>query len=78
MARFVMIGYGDRKGYERTDPAVREAAHDHDEQLRSQGVTMGVAHQAAVFEERSGQLVLPFARLEFADEQGGGGVPEFQ
>ena len=43
MTRFVTIGYGDREGYERTDPAIREAAHAHDEQLRSRGVDMGVA-----------------------------------
>lgn len=43
MAMFVTIGYGDREGYERTDPAVRDAAHDHDLRLRSAGVVMGVA-----------------------------------
>lgn len=26
MARFVTIGYGDRAGYDRTDPAIRDAA----------------------------------------------------
>jgi hypothetical protein len=43
MARFVTIGYGDREGYDRTDPAVRDAAHAHDEQLRLTGAEMGVA-----------------------------------
>ena len=43
MARFVTIGYGDREGYEGTDPAVREAAHARDAQLRSQGAQMGIA-----------------------------------
>jgi len=43
MAKFVTIGYGDREGYDRTDPAVRDAAHEHDEQLRLGGAQMGVA-----------------------------------
>ena len=43
MAKFVTIGYGDREGYERTDPAVRDAAHAHDERLRGTGTEMGMA-----------------------------------
>ena len=43
MATFITIGYGDRAGYERTDPSVRETAHAHDAQLRADGVLMGVA-----------------------------------
>lgn len=43
MARFLTIGYGDQAGYERTDPAVRDAAHAHDALLRSQGVDAGIA-----------------------------------
>lgn len=43
MPKFVTIGYGDREGYDRTDAAVRDAAHAHDDQLRAQGVEMGVA-----------------------------------
>ena len=43
MARFLTIGYGDREGYERTAPALRDAAHAHDERLRGRGVTMGIA-----------------------------------
>jgi hypothetical protein len=43
MATFITIGYGDQDGYERTDPAVRDAAHAHDARLRSDGVVMGVA-----------------------------------
>ncbi|ANZ41839.1 transcription initiation protein [Lentzea guizhouensis] len=43
MPRFITIGYGDRAGYDRTDPAVRDAAHAHDASLRDQGVEMGVA-----------------------------------
>ncbi|MFC9970337.1 YciI family protein [Spirillospora sp. NPDC127200] len=43
MAKFVTIGYGDQKGYDHTDPAVRDAAHAHDARLREAGVVMGVA-----------------------------------
>jgi len=42
---FVTIGYGDRAGYDRTDPAIRDAAHQHDESLRAQGALMGIAGQ---------------------------------
>jgi hypothetical protein len=45
MPKFVTIGYGDQKGYDRTDPAVRDAAHAHDARLRQDGVEMGVAGQ---------------------------------
>ncbi|WP_245848513.1 YciI family protein [Lentzea kentuckyensis] len=41
--RFVTIGYGERAGYDRTDQAVRDAAHAHDERLRAAGVQMGIA-----------------------------------
>lgn len=43
MAKFLTIGYGDRAGYDRTDPHVRDAAHAHDAHLRDDGVIMGVA-----------------------------------
>ena len=43
MARFVTIGYGDRAGYDRTDPAIRDAAHQHDDRLRTEGALMGIA-----------------------------------
>ncbi len=36
MAIFITIGYGDREGYGRTDPDVRDAAHAHDAQLRGE------------------------------------------
>ncbi|HWG60651.1 MAG TPA: hypothetical protein VG253_02965 [Streptosporangiaceae bacterium] len=66
MAKFVTIGYGDRAGYDRTDPAIRDAAHQHDERLRSRGADMGIAgapvqvrnHDAAGVETASG----PFMR----------------
>jgi hypothetical protein len=43
--RFVTIGYGDRAGYDRTDPAIRNAAHQHDERLRAEGALIGIAGQ---------------------------------
>lgn len=43
MAKFVTIGYGDRAGYDRTAPAVRDAAHAHDTKLQKAGVLMGMA-----------------------------------
>jgi hypothetical protein len=43
MPVFVTIGYGDREGYDRTDPAVRNAAHAHDARLRGAGAIIGVA-----------------------------------
>lgn len=43
MAKFVTIGYGDEAGYEQTDPAVRDAAHAHDDRLRARGVDSGMA-----------------------------------
>jgi len=41
--RFVTIGYGDRAGYDRTDAAIRDAAHQHDERLLAGGALMGIA-----------------------------------
>ena len=43
MATFVTIGYGDQAGYDRTDEAVRDAAHAHDARLKQDGVEMGIA-----------------------------------
>ena len=45
MPKFVTIGYGDRAGYDRTDPSIRDAAHKHDERLRADGALMGIAGQ---------------------------------
>ena len=39
------IGYGDQAGYDRTDEAVRDAAHAHDARLQRGGVEMGIAGQ---------------------------------
>jgi hypothetical protein len=43
MPKFITIGYGDEAGYERTQPAVRAAAHAHDATMRAQGALMGTA-----------------------------------
>ena len=43
MAIFLTVGYGNQAGYERTDEAVRAAAHAHDDQLRANGATIGIA-----------------------------------
>jgi hypothetical protein len=43
MPKFITIGYGDRAGYDRTSPEVRNAAHAHDDALRQRGALMGVA-----------------------------------
>jgi hypothetical protein len=43
MPRFLTIGYGDKAGYDRTPREVRDAAHEEDAKLRSEGAVMGVA-----------------------------------
>ncbi len=43
MPKFVTIGYGDQAGYDRTPPAIRNAAHAHDATLRKDSVLMGIA-----------------------------------
>lgn len=81
MPRFLMIGYGDRAGYDRTPRPVREAAHAQDAKLVSEGALMGIAGtpvqvrnpDAARLETRDGPFMssaLPvagFALIEAAD-----------
>jgi hypothetical protein len=43
MPTFVTNGYGDREGYDRTPPTIRDAAHAHDQTLRRGGTLMGIA-----------------------------------
>jgi hypothetical protein len=43
MAKFVTVGYGDEAGYDRTEPAVRDAAHEHDARLKADGALIGKA-----------------------------------
>jgi hypothetical protein len=81
MPKFVTIGYGDRKGYDRTAAAIRDAAHAHDAKLQKEGVLMGIAGSptqvrnpdAAQVETTNGQFMtssLPlagFAKIEAAN-----------
>ena len=78
MASFVTIGYGDQAGYDRTDEAVRDAAHAHDARLREDGVEMGVAgppvqvrnHDAADVTTEEGPFMssaLPVAGFAFVE-----------
>lgn len=43
MPKFVTIQYGDRAGYDRTPQPVRDAAHEQDARLRSEGALIGRA-----------------------------------
>ena len=43
MPKFITIGYGDRAGYERTPQPIRDAAHEQDAKLRSEGALIGIA-----------------------------------
>ena len=43
MPTFLTIGYGDQAGYERTDPAAREQAHETDAELAAAGAPAGMA-----------------------------------
>jgi hypothetical protein len=54
MAKFVTIGYGDQDGYDRTEPAVRDRAHAHDDRLRAAGAVMGIAGQPVQVRNRDG------------------------
>jgi hypothetical protein len=81
MPKFITIGYGDQAGYDRTPASVREAAHEQDAKLRSEGALMGIAGspvqvrnpEAARLETRDGPFMasaLPiagFAVIEAAD-----------
>lgn len=43
MPKFITIGYGDKAGYDRTAPDIRNAAHAHDEMLKKGGALIGIA-----------------------------------
>jgi hypothetical protein len=57
MATFVTIGYGDREGYDRTNPSVRDAAHEHDARLRAEGALMGIAGDPVQVQNHEGSGV---------------------
>jgi hypothetical protein len=52
--KFVTIGYGDRAGYDATAPAVRDAAHAHDERLRRADADTGIAGAPVQVRNRDG------------------------
>src|SRR5690348_14403818 len=41
--KFITVGYGDERGYEQTEPSVRNAAHAHDVRMKAGGALIGVA-----------------------------------
>jgi len=43
MPKFITIGYGDKAGYDRTPRPIRDAAHEQDAKLRSEGALIGIA-----------------------------------
>lgn len=43
MPKFLTIGYGDRKGYDRMPEDIRANAHEQDAYLVAEGAIMGVA-----------------------------------
>ena len=43
MPKFITIGYGDQAGYDRTPRPIRDAAHEQDAKLRTEGALMGIA-----------------------------------
>ncbi|MFI0820691.1 hypothetical protein ACH4TX_31790 [Streptomyces sp. NPDC021098] len=58
MATFVTIGYGDRDGYDRTDPAVRDEAHAHDARMVEAGAVMGIAGPPVQVRNHDGASVI--------------------
>lgn len=78
MAKFITIGYGDARGYEKTASSVRDAAHAHDAQLKAGGALIGVArnpvqvrnHDGAGVQTTSGAFLhsgLPIAGFAVID-----------
>ena len=55
MAKFITIGYGDQTGYDQTDSAVRQAAHEHDSKLISMGALTGIAGKPVQVRNPDGQ-----------------------
>jgi hypothetical protein len=43
MPKFITIGYGDQDGYARTPQPIKDAAHQQDARLLSEGALMGIA-----------------------------------
>lgn len=57
MTTFITIGYGDRAGYEQTDPALRDAAHEHEGRLRAGGALIGIAGEPVQVRNHAGSGV---------------------
>lgn len=68
MPTFITIGYGDQAGYDNTDPAVREAAHAHDEMLADHGALLGIAGAPVQVRNHAGAAIAttqgPYMRSE--------------
>lgn len=78
MPTFIIVGYGNEDGYDRTAPPVRDDAHAHDRRLRDDGARMGTArrpvqvrnHGAAGVETTEGSYLhapLPVAGFTLLD-----------
>ena len=81
MPRFITIGYGDPADYDRTPRAIRDAAHEQDARLLSEGAVIGIAGtpvqvrnpEARAIETRDGAFmssampIAGFAMIEAAD-----------
>jgi hypothetical protein len=57
MPTFITIGYGDNAGYERTEAALRDAAHARDAQLQADGAVIGKAGDPVQVRNHNGQGV---------------------
>lgn len=57
MAKYVTIGFGDREGYDRTDPAVRDEAHAADARLQQSGAILGRAGSPVQVRNHDGDAV---------------------
>jgi hypothetical protein len=68
MPKFITIGYGDQEGYEKTEQSVRDAAHEHDAQLRAEGALIGTAGDPVQVRNHAAQGVQteqgPFMRCD--------------
>jgi len=78
MPKFIAIGYGDAAGYDQTATNIRNAAHEQDAKLRSQGAVMGTVgkpvqvrnHDAAHVESHEGPFMsssLPLAGISLIE-----------
>jgi hypothetical protein len=68
MPKYFTIGYGDKAGYDRTAPSLRDAAHSHDAQLQADGAIVGIAGDSVQVRNHDGAGVQttegPFMRAD--------------